>query len=486
MNQKTNFCLKTERLTIVPQSLKYLQSTHEYASDRQNMRFMMYLPNDTIEDTKQFLARAEEEWKSPAQRDFECAILRGGEHIGGISVTLSGPDVFSKEKLSVAAAASSNNGCEKIDAASIDSAQSNEPATSSNNDCPTNAASTDNGCEKIDAASITPAQSNEPAASSNNGRPTIAASIDSAQSIPSAELGWCLKKSAQGSGVAQEAAAALIQWTNKTFGVTRFIAHCDSENIASWTTMENLGMKRVCQTGGRRNKLAPEEEREEFAYELELSDEWVTLSRFDMKNLPQVVDVVLPLWAPPSDDEDFVRLDVEFIVRNNIYQPRLSFQLADKKRSPDNELLSAAFFTLKDDTNTARAWLEENSRACSDSQKASLEMVKTYLEYMDKKALSFMKSDDIKLSLYVSRKRGMGAALLEKLLPRLAAKGYKNLYLWTDSDCNWKWYVNHGYLLVSQEVYAPFSEPGRDYTTFVFKKPLALDKRSALEKIQKI
>ena len=48
--------------------------------------------------------------------------------------------------------------------------------------------------------------------------------------------------------------------------MTRFIAHCDTENIASWTTMENLGMKRVCQTGGRRNKLAPEEEREETSF----------------------------------------------------------------------------------------------------------------------------------------------------------------------------------------------------------------------------
>lgn len=406
----SDFCLATERLRLVPQSMKYLESTHEYASDRQNMRYMMFLPNDSIEDTKQFLANSEAEWKSASPRDFQCAILRGDEHIGGVSVTL------------------------------------------------------------LDAAS------NALSGSSNSG---------DASSI-SAELGWCLKKSAQGSGLAQEAAAALIQWTNKTFGVTRFTAHCDAENIASWTTMENLGMKRVCQTGGRRNKLAPEEEREEFTYELELSDEWVTLSRFDMKNLPQVVDVVLPLWAPPSDDEDFVRLDVEFIVRNNIYQPRLSFQLADKKRSPDNELLSAAFFTLKDGANTARDWLCQNSRACSDSQKASLEMVKAYLEYMDKKELSFMNADDIKLSLYVSRKRGMGAVLLEKLLPRLAARGYKNLYLWTDCDCNWKWYVNHGYLLVSQEVYAPFSGPGRDYTTFVFKKPLALDKRNALEKIQKI
>lgn len=375
----SNFRLETERLCLVPQSMKYLDSTHEYASDRQNMRYMMFLPNDSIEDTKQFLVNSEAEWKSPIPCDFECAVLRGGEHIGGISVTLN--DGF-------------------------------------------------------------------------------------------AELGWCLKKSAQGNGYAQEAAAALIQWTNKTFGVTLFIAHCDTENAPSWTTMENLGMKRVCQTGGRRNKLAPDEEREEFTYELNIADEWVTFSRFDMKNLPQVVQVVLPLWAPPSDDENFVRMDVEFIVRNNIYQPKFSFQLADKRRSPENELLSAAFFTLKDDANTAREWLSEQAKNVTASQKVSLEMVQAYLEYMDKKALSFMNGDDIKLSLYVSRKRGMGAALLEKVLPRLAAKGYKNLYLWTDSDCNWKWYVNHGYELVSQEVYEPFSEPSREYTTFVFKKPL--------------
>ncbi|MBR5097441.1 MAG: GNAT family N-acetyltransferase [Treponema sp.] len=385
----SNFCLETERLRVVPQSMKYLESTHEYASDRQNMRYMMFLPNDSIEETKTFLANSEAEWKSANPRDFQCAILRGDEHIGGVSVTLSGD-----------------------------------------------------------------------------------ASSNSARSSMSAELGWCLKKSAQGNGYAQEAAAALILWTNKTFGVTRFIAHCDTENAPSWTTMEKLGMKRVGRAGGRRNKLAPEEEREEFTYELDLADEWAMLSRFDMKNLPQVVEVVLPLWCPPSDDEAFVRMDVEFIVRNNIYQPSFSFQLADKRRSHKDELLSAAFFTLKDDTNTAREWLDEQAKNVTASQKASLEMVKTYLEYMDKKALSFMNGDDIKLSLYVSRKRGCGAALLEKVLPRLAAKGYKNLYLWTDSDCNWKWYVNHGYQLVSQEVYGPFSEPGRDYTTFVFKKPL--------------
>ena len=79
-----NFSLKTARLELVPQNIKFLQSTHEYASDRQNMRYMLFLPNDTIEDTKNFLERAQAEWQSENPRDFECAILRDGEHIGGV------------------------------------------------------------------------------------------------------------------------------------------------------------------------------------------------------------------------------------------------------------------------------------------------------------------------------------------------------------------------------------------------------------------
>lgn len=42
----------------------------------------------------------------------------------------------------------------------------------------------------------------------------------------------------------------------------------DRENIASWKTMEKLGMKRISCTGGRFNKIAPTEERKEFLYEL--------------------------------------------------------------------------------------------------------------------------------------------------------------------------------------------------------------------------
>ena len=92
--------------------------------------------------------------------------------------------------------------------------------------------------------------------------------VDEGQKI--AELGWCLNKKAQGYGYAFEAAEALVNWAKEVLGVKCFIAHCDSENIPSWKTMEKLGMRRVSCTGGRFNKSAPNEERKEFMYEMKI------------------------------------------------------------------------------------------------------------------------------------------------------------------------------------------------------------------------
>lgn len=169
--------IKTESLELLPQGMAFFDTTHAYASDRENMRFMINLPNESEDATKEFLNGAEAEWKKENPSFFEFAILREGKHIGGISIYLD-------------------------------------------------------------------------------------------ESKTSGELGWCLIKSAQGKGYAAEAAKALIAWAKQELSINKFIAHCDSENIASWKTMEKLGMKRISCTGGRFNKIAPTEERKEFLYEL--------------------------------------------------------------------------------------------------------------------------------------------------------------------------------------------------------------------------
>ncbi len=82
------------------------------------------------------------------------------------------------------------------------------------------------------------------------------------------ELGWIVKRKYWGNGFAAEAAKALVEYFSKR-GYRRFIAHCDTENAASYKVMEKLGMTRTGISGGRKNRGSSEESYE-YRYELEL------------------------------------------------------------------------------------------------------------------------------------------------------------------------------------------------------------------------
>lgn len=81
------------------------------------------------------------------------------------------------------------------------------------------------------------------------------------------ELGWIINKNYWRNGFAYEAAKALIYYTKTEIKVNHFLAHCDTENIASYKVMEKLGMSRTGEWGGRRNRAASEDS-SEYRYEL--------------------------------------------------------------------------------------------------------------------------------------------------------------------------------------------------------------------------
>ena len=192
------------------------------------------------------------------------------------------------------------------------------------------------------------------------------------------------------------------------------------------------------------------------------------IQAFEMKNIPLLVDVVRPLWAPHVGDEAFMRFNVEYIIRNNLFENDLRYELNDEQ----GEFCASAFFARKGDTCAVQNWFESESKAFSSDLLKASEMSRTYLELMDKKTFALMNDDDIKLSLYISRKKGCGSLLLNQILPNFKERGFKNLYLWTDVECNWQWYTEHGYELICEESYEPFSDKDYDYKTFIFKKAL--------------
>ena len=206
------------------------------------------------------------------------------------------------------------------------------------------------------------------------------------------------------------------------------------------------------------------------------------LMPFNMKNLPLVVDVVLPLWAPPVGDDEFKRFNVEYIVRNNISENDYRFELIEDAgtngtgattvtTAPD-PFLAAAFFTRKGDPCAVNRWYEKVSARFSTELRQASNMSRTYLTLMDERTLNLMNDDDIKLSLFVSRKPGAGSRILSQTCKILKAQGWKKLYLWTDCDCNWQWYTKHGFELVKEDSYEPFSSKEEAYKTYIFRKAL--------------
>ena len=83
-----------------------------------------------------------------------------------------------------------------------------------------------------------------------------------------AELGWVLHKAHWRKGYVTEAALAVMDFA-RSMGVRRVFACCDSENVASYKTMEKLGMHLVKDDGVRTNRSMGDEQRVEWTYEIQ-------------------------------------------------------------------------------------------------------------------------------------------------------------------------------------------------------------------------
>lgn len=80
--------LQTKRLSLVPLGPQYLITTHEYARDIENTRYMMHLPNTHISETKDFLDGVQAEWSKMKPKYYEFAVLLNNTHIGAVSILL--------------------------------------------------------------------------------------------------------------------------------------------------------------------------------------------------------------------------------------------------------------------------------------------------------------------------------------------------------------------------------------------------------------
>ena len=80
--------IKTERLLLRPMNVSDLEVVHEYASDKENTKYLRFGPNDTIEETTVFLSGITKEWEKDSPDFYEFAIVLDGKQIGAVCIYL--------------------------------------------------------------------------------------------------------------------------------------------------------------------------------------------------------------------------------------------------------------------------------------------------------------------------------------------------------------------------------------------------------------
>ena len=85
---KNQHIIKTERLVLRPLTLDDMPTVHEYASDLDTTKYMIYLPNKTLDKTTSFVHLAILELEKDYPLYYEFAVTTCGSHIGTVSVYL--------------------------------------------------------------------------------------------------------------------------------------------------------------------------------------------------------------------------------------------------------------------------------------------------------------------------------------------------------------------------------------------------------------
>lgn len=77
--------IKTERLILRPIQIDDIEDIHSYASDP-SIDMMLFLPNETLDDTKGFVEYAIAQWNMDIPVDREYVVVLNGQVIGGVNI----------------------------------------------------------------------------------------------------------------------------------------------------------------------------------------------------------------------------------------------------------------------------------------------------------------------------------------------------------------------------------------------------------------
>ena len=135
----------------------------------------------------------------------------------------------------------------------------------------------------------------------------------------------------------------------------------------------------------------------------------------------------------------------------------------------NNGLKGLVFASLKKDKNNSVENFKTKIQDLSDNDKITALNLLDYVENTGREVKNAMGEDDLMMGLFISTQKGGGRMLLSKLVETAKENNIKNIYLWTDTACDFDYYQKNKFTLVKE---FECNVNNKNINTLIFKKEI--------------
>ena len=135
----------------------------------------------------------------------------------------------------------------------------------------------------------------------------------------------------------------------------------------------------------------------------------------------------------------------------------------------NNGLKGLVFASLKKDKNNSVENFKTKIQDLSDNDKITALNLLDYVENTGREVKNAMGEDDLMMGLFISTQKGGGRMLLSKLVETAKENGIKNIYLWTDTTCDYDYYQKNKFTCF-KEIESCVNN--KKINTLIFKKEI--------------
>lgn len=135
----------------------------------------------------------------------------------------------------------------------------------------------------------------------------------------------------------------------------------------------------------------------------------------------------------------------------------------------ENGLKGFVFAASKKDKNESINTFKTRINTLNEKDKITALNLLDYVESTGNEVKSVMSEDDLMMGLFISTQKGGGKMLLSKLVESACKNGVKNIYLWTDTTCDFDYYQKNNFTPVKE---FKCIVNNKKINTLIFKKPL--------------